>query len=249
KFYASTVDLNCFVVITDTKHVWGEVLPSNRVARRWRDCNFPNSSDNLPENEEESWRIKCLEYLTTLHSLGGVADLAFELVKSRHSDLAFELRNDTFRWRWETFSVGPTMSADILSKHLIMPLISAAHLAFFSADPVSSLSGADVEKSADRIGRVARRAVDTHVKNTLSRPLVATTLRRMGAVFNFVPDPPRIVTDVQAPDLSPPSPPILPRTAPKPPLFRQDPPSSTPQSSSAVGRELYYRRPVLTARF
>lgn len=124
-------------------------------------------------------------------------------------DLAFELRNDTFRWRWETFSVGPTMSADILSKHLIMPLISAAHLAFFSADPVSSLSEADVEKvashlvlsptgplngsplsqSADRIGRVARRAVDTHVKNTLSKPLVATTLRRMGAVFNFVPDP------------------------------------------------------------
>ncbi len=101
------------------------------------------------------------------------------------------------------------MSADILSKHLIMPLISATHLAFFSADPVSSLSEADVEKvvshlvltparplngssssqSADRIGRVARRAVDTHVKNTLSKPLVATTLRRMGAVFNFVPDP------------------------------------------------------------
>lgn len=38
------------------------------------------------------------------------------------------------------------MSADILSKHLIMPLISTVHLSFFSADPVSSLSEADVEK-------------------------------------------------------------------------------------------------------
>ncbi|KAI0635677.1 hypothetical protein C8Q77DRAFT_1071660 [Trametes polyzona] len=121
------------------------------------------------------------------------------------------------------------MSADILSQHLIMPLISAAHLSFFSADPVSSLPEADVEKSADRVGRIARRAVDTHVKNTLSKPLVATTLRRMGAVLNFVPDPPRIVTDVQAPDLTLPTPPAEPPFVPQPPLRRNASPTSTLQ--------------------
>lgn len=42
--------------------------------------------------------------------------------------------------------VGPRMSADILSKHLIMPLISLSHLAFSSADPVSELTDADLEK-------------------------------------------------------------------------------------------------------
>ncbi|KAI0671590.1 hypothetical protein C8Q78DRAFT_783692 [Trametes maxima] len=189
KFYASTVDLNCFILITDTRNVWGEVLTSQRVARRWRDCNPQRSPVLDTQDDEESWRIQCLEFLSSVHSLGGVSDLAFEVVKSTYSDLAFELRNDTFRWRWETFNVGPKMSADVLSKHLIMPLISATHLSFSSVEPVSSLSEADLEKSADRVGRIARRTVDTHVKSTLSKPLVATTLRRMSAVLNLVPNP------------------------------------------------------------
>ncbi|KAI0368731.1 hypothetical protein BV20DRAFT_1021921 [Pilatotrama ljubarskyi] len=235
KFYASTVDLKCHILITETKNVWGEVLSSNQIARRWRDCNPQHHAELSSQDEEESWRANCLEYLTTIHSLGGIADLAFEVVKSNYSDLAFELRNDTFRWRWETFNVGPKMSADILSEHLIMPLISATHLSFFSADPVSGLSAADVEKSADRVGRIARRAVDNHVRNTLSKPLIATTLRRMGALLNFVPDPPRIVADVDAPDLTPPSPPAPSRAAPEPPLRRPASPSSKLQNILAKG--------------
>jgi hypothetical protein len=38
------------------------------------------------------------------------------------------------------------MSAEILSKHLILPLIGVNHLAFSSADPVSELSENDLEK-------------------------------------------------------------------------------------------------------
>ncbi|KAI0330207.1 hypothetical protein GY45DRAFT_1323923 [Cubamyces sp. BRFM 1775] len=220
KFYASTVDLKCFVAITDTRSVWAETLSSHQVARRWRDCNPSATEGQGMQEEEDSWREKCIEFLAALHSLGGIAELTFELVKSNYSDLAFELRNDTFRWRWETFAVGPKLSADLLSKQLIMPLISVTHLSFSSADSVGKLSAADLEKSADRIGRIARRTVGTHVKNTLSKPVVATTLRRMDAVFNFVPDPPRIVADAQAPDLRPPSPPAPPRAVLEPPLRR-----------------------------
>ncbi|KAI0649273.1 hypothetical protein C8Q79DRAFT_1065569 [Trametes meyenii] len=227
KFYASTVDLNCLILITDTKNVWGEVLTSQRVVRRWRDCNPQRSPELNTEGDEKSWPIQCLDFLSRVHSLGGVSDLVFEVVRSNYSDLAFELRNDTFRWRWETFGVGPRMSADILSKHLIMPLISATHLSFSSAEPVSSLSEADLEKSTDRVGRIARRTVDTHVKGTLSKPLVATTLRRMSAVLNLAPDPPRIVANVQAPDLTPPSPPAPARAAPQPPSARAASPPST----------------------
>lgn len=36
------------------------------------------------------------------------------------------------------------VSADVLSQHLIMPLISVTHLAFSSSDPVSELSGSDL---------------------------------------------------------------------------------------------------------
>lgn len=61
-------------------------------------------------------------------------------------DFAFSIGNDTFRWRWETFNLGPRMSADILSKHLILPLISTTHLAFSSADPISTSSETDLEK-------------------------------------------------------------------------------------------------------
>ena len=43
-------------------------------------------------------------------------------------------------------------------------------------------------QAVDKIGRTARRTVDTHIKNALSKPRVATTLRRMTAMFNFVPD-------------------------------------------------------------
>ncbi|KAI0710020.1 hypothetical protein C8Q76DRAFT_740783 [Earliella scabrosa] len=214
KFYSSTIDVTCCILITDTKTVWGEVLSSNQFARRWRDCNQQSSASFADEEEEESWRIKCLEFLSAAHSLGGLAELSFELVKSNFSDLAFTIGGDSFRWRWETFNVGPRMSADILSKHLILPMISMTHLAFSSADPLGTTSEKDMEKSVDKLGRTARRTLDTHVRNALSRPLLATTLRRITAMFNFVPDLPRIVTDSIAPDLTPPSPPTSSRAPP-----------------------------------
>jgi hypothetical protein len=72
-------------------------------------------------------------------------------------------------------------------------------------DSVSELPDLDLEKArflpkskrfvllhfsqaVDKIGRTARRTADTHIKNALSKPRVATTLRRMTAMFNFVPD-------------------------------------------------------------
>jgi hypothetical protein len=61
-------------------------------------------------------------------------------------DFAFELECDAFKWRWETCFLGHKTSAEIVSKHLIMPLISVNYLAFSSADPVSELSESDLEK-------------------------------------------------------------------------------------------------------
>ncbi|PIL29787.1 hypothetical protein GSI_07993 [Ganoderma sinense ZZ0214-1] len=125
------------------------------------------------------------------------------------------------------------MSADVLSKHLILPLISMSHLAFSSADPLSTTSEADLEKSVDKVGRTARRTLDTHVRNALSRPLLATTLRRITAMFNFVPDLPRIVAASETPDLTPPSPPAPSRAPPasKPPLsWRLSPSPPTNQA-------------------
>ncbi|KAI5982267.1 hypothetical protein EDD15DRAFT_2325177 [Pisolithus albus] len=203
KFYSSSVDLTCCFVITDTKKTWAEVLNSNQFARRWRECNERISSPFPDDDAEEAWRTRNLEMLSRAHTLGTVSDLSFELAESKKADLAFELGCDTFKWRWDTIFVGHKASADILSQHLIMPLISVNHLAFSTPDVVGDLGAEDLEKAIDKIGRTARRTVDTHIKNALSKPRLATSLRRMTAVFNFISDLPKITTAIEATPLQP----------------------------------------------
>ena len=105
-----------------------------------------------------------------------------------------------------------------------MPLISLAHVSFYSADPVSELEENDLEKVradgeqkivrslssnthvtyscsmfffhsvcllklVDKIGRSARRSVDIHVRQTMGRPRIATTLQRVSSLFAFAPTP------------------------------------------------------------
>ncbi|KAH7912808.1 hypothetical protein BJ138DRAFT_1171717 [Hygrophoropsis aurantiaca] len=200
KFYCSAVDLCCCILITDTKSTWFEVLTSNQFARRWRECNDRSTTSFLDE-EEDAWRTSHIELLSKAHTLGGMADLTFEIVDTNYADLAFRLECNSFKWRWETVFVGHKLSAELLSKHLIMPLISVNHLAFSSPDAIINLTDSDLEKATDKVGRTARRTLDTHIRNALSKPRFATTLRRMTAMFNFIVDLPGIMTDADKPDL------------------------------------------------
>ncbi|OBZ72490.1 hypothetical protein A0H81_07816 [Grifola frondosa] len=193
------------------------VVSSKQLARRWRDYNPKSPPLYASGEDEDEWRIGILELLSAAHTLGGIVDLSFEVVDSRYSDFAIELGSDSFKWRWESFALGPKVSADLLSKQLIMPLISVTHLAFSSADAVSELSEANLEKAVDKVGRTARRTIDTHIKNAISKPRIASTLRRMTAMFNFSTDLPAIFSDAVAPDLTLPSPPVgESRTQPQP---------------------------------
>ncbi|KAG7451111.1 uncharacterized protein BT62DRAFT_926769 [Guyanagaster necrorhizus] len=201
KFYESTADLTCCVLITDTKSVWAEALSGPQFARRWRELNGPEpvSNSNSMGGEEE-WRARTLELLSNAHSLGGITDLLFEVVESNFSDVAFTLEDQSFKWRWETCFLGYRPSADILSKHLILPLISMGHLAFSSTDSVGEVSDAELTKAVDKVGRIARRNVDIHIKNAISKPRIATVLRRITATFNFAPELPIILTSVEKPE-------------------------------------------------
>ena len=40
-------------------------------------------------------------------------------------------------------------------------------------------------QTVDRIGRTARRSVDTHIRNIFSQPRICTSLRRISALFAF----------------------------------------------------------------
>ncbi|KAI0069581.1 hypothetical protein K474DRAFT_1714102 [Panus rudis PR-1116 ss-1] len=201
KFYASMADLTCFVMITDTKHVWGEVLSSNSFARRWRNCNPQSPPPFKLDSEEDSWREDILDVLIAAHSIGRFTDLSFEIVQSKNADLAFELGGDGFKWIWETYGLGPKVSADVISKQLIMPLISLNHLAYTSPDPVSEVSEGNLEKAIDKAGRAARRTWDTHVKQAISRPRLVTSMRRMTAVCNFLSEFPPILSKVDPPEI------------------------------------------------
>ncbi|KAL0064843.1 hypothetical protein AAF712_008240 [Marasmius tenuissimus] len=139
--------------------------------------------------------------------MGGMTEFTFEVVKSRYSDFAFELECKGFKWRWETCFVGHKLGSEIISQHLVLPLISVNHLAFASTDPVGEITESELEKAIDKVGRTARRTIDTHIKNAVSKPRLASTLRRMTAMFNSTPELPPVESNPGTPDLEPPSPP------------------------------------------
>ncbi|KAJ7274451.1 hypothetical protein B0H12DRAFT_1088787 [Mycena haematopus] len=199
KCHFSTVDLSCFVLVTDTKSVWTEVLNSKQFARRWRACNPINAPEFSRDEDEDEWRTNVLQLLSKAHTLGGVEELTFDVVESKYADLTLELECEAFKWRWETCLQGGRFSAEMISRHLVLPLISLNHLAFTSA--VGELDETDLEKAVDKVGRTARRSVDTHVKNAMAKPRVATALRRITAMFNFENNLPPIQLSAERPEL------------------------------------------------
>ncbi|KZT29888.1 hypothetical protein NEOLEDRAFT_483938 [Neolentinus lepideus HHB14362 ss-1] len=229
KFHHSTADLSSCLLVTDTKTVWAEVLTPKRFAQRWRDANRDSELVCDDPDEEHDWRAYNLDRLSKLHTLVNFADATFTIVESQNADLSVELDCEHFKWRWESYYVGPRTSADVLSKHLIMPLISTMHMAFNSADPVSELSSDDLQKAVDKTGRTARRTVDTHVKNALSSPRVATALQRMTALFNFIPSLPTVSTSAEQIDISTPF-----QTTNKPKSMDIDSPPQTKAKTSSL---------------
>ncbi|KAE9407739.1 hypothetical protein BT96DRAFT_914406 [Gymnopus androsaceus JB14] len=216
-------------MVTDTKSVWTEVLTSNLIARRWK---ADNGIDPFVANS--------------------VGSAEFEIVESNYSDLAFKIEHGTFKWTWETCFLGHRYSSEIISKHLVLPLISFSHLSLSAGSPVGEMSDSDLEKAIDRMGRVSRKSIDAHVKSAFSKPRLATSIQRVSAVFNFIQELPPISSTQEVPDLQNPSPPSpkIPIRAPTPtkprPIspyidesnFEKTPPNpSSPSSSPFTSRK------------
>ncbi|KAF9069230.1 hypothetical protein BDP27DRAFT_1363529 [Rhodocollybia butyracea] len=207
-------------MVTDTKSVWAE------------DPFVATSAEE--EEAEEEWRLSIIENLAKIHSPGGMESVSsFEIQQSRYSDFAFGIDCDIFKWTWETCFIGHKNSAEIISKHLVLPLISLNHLSFTVGNSVAEMSDSDLEKAIDKLGRGARRSIDTHIKNAVSKPRVTTSIRRTTAMFNSVPDLPPISSDNVSPQLRISSPPRLKASlAEKPPKIRSLSPSSPGPSTN-----------------
>ncbi|KAJ3998958.1 hypothetical protein F5050DRAFT_1798131 [Lentinula boryana] len=188
KFHSSKIDLTCMVMITDTKSVWAEALTGNQIARRWRACNkvdpfMPNSAEE--DEGEEEWRLSILRNLSEIHTPGGMDNVSFEVVESRSSDFAFEIDCEAFKWTWETCFIGYRSSTEIISKHLVLPLLSVTHTVLSAVKPAGEMLESELEKAIDGVGRAARRSIDTHIKNVISKPRMNTSIRRMTALYNL----------------------------------------------------------------
>ncbi|KAJ3925251.1 MAG: hypothetical protein NXY57DRAFT_907314, partial [Lentinula lateritia] len=189
KFHSSKIDQSCLVMITDTKSVWTEVISNSQIARRWRACNKVESfvaNTTEEEEAEKEWRLIIIGNLSKIHTPGGMDDASFEVVESRSSDFAFEIDCEGFKWTWETCFIGYRNSAEIISKHLVLPLISVSHTALSVGKPVGEMVESELEKAIDAVGRAARRSFDTHVKNAISKPRMNSSIQRMSALFNLV---------------------------------------------------------------
>ncbi|KAH9964366.1 hypothetical protein BGW80DRAFT_1179400, partial [Lactifluus volemus] len=222
KLHATFSDQTCVFLITDTKTVWAEVLSRQQLSRRWSTLNTNGTFNHLPYREHDSWLDQVLQYLVDAHSPDVIERLSFDVVESRYSDLAIDLQGDTFKWRWETSFIGRSQSAELLSKHLIMPLLCTANLAFTMRHAINGISDYDLEQVIDKNGRVARRCMDEHTMRTFSDPRTSTSIRRMSALLAFSANPPPVLSEFKKPEL------VLPSLDPAP--GRQGTPQETPNS-------------------
>jgi hypothetical protein len=139
------------------------VLSKQQLSRRWSTLNNNSAPSHLPHPDEDAWLDQVLQYIVDVHTPRAIGDISFDVIDSRYSvlgtrlvqpfrhsqafqDLAIHFRGEAFEWRWETFSIGPKQSAEVLSKHLMIPLLSTAYLAFISPDAISEISGSALEK-------------------------------------------------------------------------------------------------------
>ncbi|KIY72399.1 hypothetical protein CYLTODRAFT_417986 [Cylindrobasidium torrendii FP15055 ss-10] len=207
KSFSSKTDTSCGVVITDTKSVWTEVLPGQHFARRWRKCNsFPLVSDAPFDLAENDWRAHNAEVLANAHTPGCIQDFDFEIVETKFSDLACTIEGASFQWRWETNYIGHRQSAEFISKHLILPLISLSNLAFISPG-LANMTDDDVEKSVDKLARTSKRTPDIYIKNVLSKPKISSTLARLNAAVNLPNGFPPVKSEYDTTELQPLPPP------------------------------------------
>ncbi|EJD53466.1 hypothetical protein AURDEDRAFT_179933 [Auricularia subglabra TFB-10046 SS5] len=197
KVATSLDNLTCCMIISDTKRVWADVLDGKQVLRRWcaLNPNLPSSSDDSAAGAKEAQR-SALAVLDAIHTLRNISIATFSIVQSPNADLACEIGCEDYTWQWHANAVGYRTSSELLSKHLILPLISFSHVAFTAPQPLQQMPADELEKLIDKTGRIYRRSVDAQVKKVLAEPKLGTALSRIDAIFGMQSDPPAIKTDI-----------------------------------------------------
>ncbi|KDQ18286.1 hypothetical protein BOTBODRAFT_28698 [Botryobasidium botryosum FD-172 SS1] len=202
KFTFSLDALSCCFLVTDTKTVWIEAKEGKYLARRARNCNPSASRDGYSEprvNEEDErhWRREQLTKLAEAHSMRMIEDLDFSVKAGTDSDLEIFIASPQISWRWDVVSPGASAGSEILFKHLVLPLINVAGLAFNSSEAFSTMTDASLTQSLDKMARTTRvTGSHTELRKFFSKPRVATALQRAAQVVAYSSSPNVIISSL-----------------------------------------------------
>jgi len=101
------------------------------------------------------------------------------MTPTKKADLEVNLKLGSYRWRWETMSAG-RMGADILSRHLIIPMITLNEFALKSPQSPSTMDDNTWTKHLDVVAKTSRVINSVHV--LFRKPRVSTSLCRISQI-------------------------------------------------------------------
>ncbi|KAG8747110.1 hypothetical protein FRC12_014145 [Ceratobasidium sp. 428] len=189
KFFASPEDVSCYVLITDTRHVWAEVLQGRHISRRadQLDPPAPNSlTFNRTEKQERRFRRQLLDQLNSVHSLNKLDELEVEVQADGghlHADLCMKIITPNLTWQWNGFALHPSHAADVLSKHFINPIVTLLTVALATPQPAGDMTPEDIQKHLDKTGKTARAVQHSQFRALFKKPVVACGIPRISQIL------------------------------------------------------------------
>ncbi|CAE6453983.1 unnamed protein product [Rhizoctonia solani] len=187
----SSANTSCFL-ITDTIHVWAEVLDSKHTSHRARHVHSTRNSSKskrgfaLPyhdADEEADWRRGVVKTLGQVHEGATDGFVDIDIRESELSDMSVFI-SDTikdFYWRWDVMSVRK-LAAGILSTQLFMPLVTIATVTSSLGVSAEDASDETLRTHAERKASTAKAMPVHHMRGFFSRPAIQTLLKCIAQV-------------------------------------------------------------------
>lgn len=99
------------------------------------------------------------------------------------------LKTEDFSWRWDALSLPHRLSSQLLSQHLITPLLSLTALAASIDEPLRDVSSYSLTHAADSQAKTAKRHLGRSLVGCMAKPMILTTMRRITQVIEGDPNP------------------------------------------------------------
>ncbi|KAG8704124.1 hypothetical protein FRC11_010190 [Ceratobasidium sp. 423] len=180
KFYADTEKEECYILVTDTEKVWAEAVQGRHISHRSPPPPFPRT-----EKQERRFRREILQLVHAAHQLCRIGEMEIVAEEGgKCADLSLTITTPDLNWEWRTFALRPSHASQVLSKHLILPMLS--HMSI-----MSSFAAFDLEaftKQLDKTSKTARITMHTHLRAVFSKPIVASGLVRICQAWEHVGD-------------------------------------------------------------